>query len=136
MYGRHGDHAVQEWILRSIGASTRHHGSLGSGKIDLMNRLAVWIRRPAEGTIQRHLVSDMSDDELARIRTRKIGFVFQTSTCCARHVAAQRELPLIYSGMPADKRLNGRAHGHEGGGPGIAHVPQSPTSSPADSASV
>jgi putative ABC transport system ATP-binding protein len=55
--------------------------------------------------INGHLVSEMSDDELARIRNKEIGFVFQTFNLLARATALHNvELPLIYAGMRAGER--------------------------------
>jgi putative ABC transport system ATP-binding protein len=61
--------------------------------------------------INGRLVSEMNDDELARIRNKEIGFVFQTFNLLPRASSLHNvELPLIYSGAPADVRLE-RAKG-------------------------
>jgi putative ABC transport system ATP-binding protein len=67
---------------------------------------------PSKGDywINGHLVSDMTDDELARIRNKEVGFVFQTFNLLARATALHNvELPLIYAGMRAGERHE-RAH--------------------------
>jgi putative ABC transport system ATP-binding protein len=81
-------------------------GPSGSGKSTLMNLIGC-LDSPSKGNywINNHLVSEMTDDELARIRNKEIGFVFQTFNLLARATALHNvELPLIYAGMGSSER--------------------------------
>jgi len=81
-------------------------GPSGSGKSTLMNLIGC-LDTPTKGHywLNGKLVSEMNDDELAHIRNKEIGFVFQTFNLLARATALHNvELPLIYSGVPARDR--------------------------------
>src|SRR5512140_466989 len=100
-------------------------GPSGSGKSTLMNIIGC-LDTPTTGLYQFNgvNVSDMNDNDLAKVRNKEIGFVFQTFNLLARSDALHNvELPLIYAGVPSgDRRVRAReALDHVGLGDRIHH---------------
>lgn len=103
----------QVHALRGISLRIRHNeyvaimGPSGSGKSTLMNLIGC-LDTPSKGKywLNSQLVSELDDDQLARIRNKEIGFVFQTFNLLARATSLHNvELPLIYNGTPSAERM-------------------------------
>src|SRR3979411_2910657 len=109
------DYVMGEEIVRALrGVSLQIHtneyiavmGPSGSGKSALMNMLGC-LDTPSSGRYEFNgkNVADMDDDELAAVRNREIGFVFQTFNLLPRATSLRNvELPLIYAGMDPESR--------------------------------
>src|SRR4029079_6322318 len=105
-----GDEAIH--ALRGVSSSIERGeyvaimGPSGSGKSTLMNLIGC-LDTPSQGSylLNGKQVSQMNDNELARIRNEDTGFVFHTVTLLPRASALQNvELPLVYAGVPARER--------------------------------
>ncbi|MEZ4586921.1 MAG: ABC transporter ATP-binding protein [Gemmatimonadales bacterium] len=102
-------------------------GPSGSGKSTLMNMIGC-LDTPTEGEywLNGYRVSDLEDDELARIRNKEIGFVFQTFNLLPRATALQNvELPMVYAGVGSKERRSAaiEALGRVGLGERMHHRP-------------
>jgi putative ABC transport system ATP-binding protein len=130
-YDMGSEHQVH--ALRGVNLQIRRNeyvaimGPSGSGKSTLMNLIGC-LDSPSQGQywLNGQLVSQLDDDELARIRNKEIGFVFQTFNLLARATALHNvELPLIYGGVPSGDRIERakQALGAVGMEPRMNHKP-------------
>ncbi len=115
LYGREGDQQVKALDSASLtiekGEFVAIIGASGSGKSTMMNILGM-LDRPTSGEyyLENREVSTLTDDELAQIRNRKIGFVFQKFHLLPKTTAEENvELPLVYSDRKDTRSLAVRA---------------------------